>query len=70
MDADVRIERDLEEMKAAILRIEQKLESRGEKVEDRLRVLEQKLAQVWVLGTLGVFVLAPLIGLIIRKLGL
>jgi len=65
-----RIERDLLEMKASILRIENKLEDRGEKVEDRLRSLEQKMAQVWVLGGLGVFVLAPLVGFVLRKVGL
>lgn len=66
---DASLIRDLEELKAALLRIETKLDSRVEKVDERLRMLEQRMAQVWVLGALGVLVFAPLISLVIRKLG-
>lgn len=70
MEGLERVERDLEDMKAALLRIEERLEQKGEKVDDRLRNLESRMAQVWVLGLLATLIIAPLISIVIRKMGL
>jgi glutathione S-transferase len=70
MEGLARVERDLEDMKAALLRIEERLDKKSEKVDDRLRVLESRMAQVWVLGILATLIVAPLISLVIRKMGI
>jgi glutathione S-transferase len=70
MEGLERVERDLEDMKAALVRIEERLDKKGEKVDDRLRVLESRMAQIWVLGILATLIVAPLISLVIRKMGI
>ena len=64
------LEAQLSEMKAALVRIEAKMDAKDDKMDERLRSLETKMAQVWILGALGVLVFAPVISFIIRKVGL
>lgn len=67
MPIEDHIDRALQEIRESILRIESKLDARVEKVDERLRVLEQRIAQVWILGAFGTLVIVPLISYVVHK---
>ena len=54
-----RVSQALEETKANAERLD--------KLDERIRALEQKVAQVWILGTVLAIIVVPLISYVIHK---
>ncbi len=63
-----KVDAGLAELKATLVRIEEKLDARHEKLEDRVRTLETGVARVYALGALGTLIVGPVIGVIISKM--
>ena len=63
-----RLEKGLEGLHEALVRIEQKLDAQHDRLEERVRVLEQRMAQVWVLGALATFIVGPVLALVVGKM--
>ena len=40
---------------------------RLDKLDERMRATEQKVAQVWIMGSVGAFIVVPLISYVIHK---